>query len=350
MHDRLHGVNRSNRFGGEVVMIRSAMVAMAVAMTTTMIQAGPPDYFSEREKDFGVTAYGPVLVHYFTITNTSKQEVVMGTPRIGCGCVSVTLGKAKLAPNETTHLVAYMNTAKIPEKQIGLPKSVDVKVPFLTPVLEEVTLKVSCLSRPDMSWSPNDGIVFGTVQKGKPTTTTMTVSLIGNAAWKVTEAKSSGKFVKAESKEKLRDKNGMVTYEITATLDDQCPVGNWMSDLILTTNAPGIEKMRIPVTVNVVPPISVYPEVVRLGALPMGGGQSFDVTVTGLQPFKVLEVKGGDATVSVTPKTEGTKHMHTLKVDVKANAAGDLKREIQIVTDNKEMPTVILPVSYTVSK
>jgi hypothetical protein len=39
-----------------------------------------------------------------------------------------------------------------------------------------------------------------------------------------------------------------------------------------------------------------------------------------------------------------------LKVDVKAAAAGDLIREIQILTDSKDMPTVILPVSYSVKK
>ena len=129
-----------------------------------------------------------------------------------------------------------------------------------------------------------------------------------------------------------------VTYEITATLDPKCPVGNWMSDLTVETNARGIESMRVPVTVNVVPAISVSPDVVKLGALPMGDAKSFDVTMSGLQPFKVLEVKGGGDEVSVKPVTEGSRLQHTLKVDVKASESGELSREIQIMTDSKEMP------------
>lgn len=330
-------------------MLRPVTAVAAVVVVAASAVAGAPDYFTEKEKDFGVTAVGPVLVHYFPIKNTSNQTVSMGTPRIQCGCVSVTLMKGQLAPGETTYLAAYMNTAKIPQAQIGTNKSVTVSVPFLTPNYEEVVLKVTTVARPDMVWSTNDGVTFGTVVKGKPTKASMTVTLFNNPKWEVKEVKSSGIFVKAEVKETKRT-GGEVAYEITATLDEKCPAGNWMSDLTLTTNAVGIEKMRVPVTVNVVPAISVSPEAVKFGALPMGDAKSFDVTVQGLLPFKVLEVKGGDDSVHVTPKTEGARHQHTLKVDVKAAAVGDLTREIQIVTDSKDMPTVVLPVSYSVKK
>lgn len=330
-------------------MLRPVAAVAAVLAVAASAVAGAPDYFAEKDKDFGVTAVGPVLVHYFPIKNTSNQTVTMGQPRIQCGCVDVKLHKGQLAPGETTFLAAYMNTAKIPQQQIGTNKSVTVSVPFLTPNYEEVVIKVSTLARPDMVWSTQDGVVFGTVVKGKPTKATMTVTLYNNPRWEVKEVKSSGIYVKADVKEVKRNA-GEVAYEITATLDEKCAAGNWMSDLTLTTNAVGIEKMRVPVTVNVVPAISVSPEALKFGALPMGDAKSFDVTVQGLQPFKVLEVKGGDDKVSVTPKTEGARHQHTLKVDVKAAAAGDLTREIQILTDSKDMPTVILPVSYSVKK
>jgi hypothetical protein len=123
-----------------------------------------------------------------------------------------------------------------------------------------------------------------------------------------------------------------------------------MSDLILSTNATGIEKMRIPVTVNVEAAIAVKPGAGDLGAVAVGVPKSVDVTISGKEPFKVLEVKGGDAAVSVTPKTDGARLSHTLKVDLKAAAAGGLTREITIVTDSKDQPTIILPVSATVTK
>nr|MCU0705336.1 hypothetical protein [Fimbriiglobus sp.] len=68
------------------------------------------------------------------------------------------------------------------------------------------------------------------------------------------------------------------------------------------------------------------------------------------EPFKVLEVTGADGGVSVTTKTEGARLQHTLKVDVKAGAAGSLKKDVKIKTDNKDQPEVILPVSAVVTK
>jgi hypothetical protein len=64
----------------------------------------------------------------------------------------------------------------------------------------------------------------------------------------------------------------------------------------------------------------------------------------------VLEVLGADGGVSVTAKTDGARLQHTLKVDVKADAAGALKKDIKIKTDSKDQPEVILPVSAVVTK
>lgn len=341
-----------------------ALLVVAVATATTTAQpvvsnntpqpvvAAPPgasNYFTDKEKDFGVTAFGPVLVHYFPIKNTSKQKVVMGTPRIQCGCVSVTLMQPTLEAGETTYLVAYMNTAKIPGTQLNTSKSVTVSVPFSSPTFEEVVLTVKCLARTDMVWSTADGVSFGTVTKGKPATASMEVTLYNQPAWEVKEVKSLGAYVKATAKQTKKAANA-VTYEITCALDEKCPAGSWMSDLTVVTNAPGVEKMRVPVTVNVEPKIAAKPGVADVGAVAVGKSASVDVTLSGKEPFKVLEVKGADAAVSVKATTEGARLTHTLKVDVKGEAAGGLAREIKILTDNKDQPEVILPVSATVTK
>jgi hypothetical protein len=106
--------------------------------------------------------------------------------------------------------------------------------------------------------------------------------------------------------------------------------------------------MRVPVTVNVEPKIAAT--AADLGAVAVGGLKSVDVTLSGKEPFKVLEVTGADGGVSVTPKTEGARLQHTLKVDVKAAAAGTLKKDVTIKTDNKDQPEVIVQVSATVTK
>jgi len=333
-------------------MSRLLLASALVVAAAVPVFAAPPtsaaDYFSEKEKDFGVTAVGPALVHYFAITNSSKQAVEMGTPRIQCGCVSVTLLKGTLEPGETTYLVATMNTTKIPVHQINTFKSVAVTVPFSKPNLEEVTVLVKCFARNDMSWNA-DAVAFGSVTKGKAATASLKVTLFNQPKWEITEVKSNGAFVKAEAKLASRTETA-TTYDINCTLDTKCPAGNWMSELVVSTNATGIEKMRVPVTVNVVEFIAPKPGTVEFGTLPMGGAKSMDVTLSGKQAFKIVEVKGGDAVVTATPKTTGSLKEHTLKLDVKADTAGDLARQIIIVTDSKEQPEVIVPVSGAVKK
>jgi len=329
-----------------------AAAVATVAVAQPVLVAPPPgaaNYFAEKEKDFGVTALGPVLVHYFPITNTSKQKVTMGTPRIQCGCVSVTLMQATLDPGETTYLVAFMNTAKIPVTQLNTNKSVTVSVPFSSPTFEEVVLTVKCFCNTNLLWSTSDGVAFGTVTKGKAATASMEVTLLNTPGWEIKEVKSHGAYVKAEAKATKKTSNS-VTYEIVCTLSDKCPAGSWMSDLTVVTNALGVEKMRVPVTVNVEPKIAAKPGVADLGAVVLGKLASLDVTLSGKEPFKVLEVKGADAAVSVTAKTDGARLTHTLKVDVKGEATGGLTREIKILTDNKDQPEVILPVSATITK
>lgn len=330
-------------------MLRSMMAIIAAVTIVGAVQADAKSYFKHTEYDYGVSAVGPVLEHYYPITNTSKNTVTMGQPRIQCGCVSVVLLKGTLEPGETTYLITSMSTAKIPMQQIGQSKSVTVHVPFVSPVLEEVATKVTVVARPDMIWSTTDGLGFGTVAVGKTAKASMKVTLYGNAKWEISKTESGGKFVAAEAKV-ISQTGSETTYEISADLKNDCPAGRWMTEVMLKTNALGIEKMRIPVMVNVVPAISTSPGTLQLGSVPMGGVQTRDVLLTGLLPFKVLEVKGGDEQVKASSQTEGARNQHTIKVSIKTGTEGDIVRELKILTDSKDMPTVLLPVSATVKK
>lgn len=325
--------------------ILSTIVLISALSATS--RAGAPDYFSETSKDFATTSIGPVLVHYFPVKNTTKETVNLGTPRIGCGCVAASLLKNQLAPGETTHVLAYMDTKKIPTHQRNTFKTVTVTVPFLNPVPEEVVLKVSCVAREDLFFSP-DSLSFGTVQKSAGGKVSMKVTLLNQPRLTMTEAKSNGKFVKVDAKPTAK---GNGEFEITGTLDPDCPKGNWMSEVFLTTNVKGLEKIRIPVTVNVVEAIAVSPSEVMFGDVASSKTPSTQqVMLTGDAPFKILEVKVPEGAVSVTRVTEGTRAAHVLKVNVAADIERAVKQTIEIVTDSKSQPRLIVNVSALVKK
>lgn len=308
--------------------------------------AGPADMFEEKEKDFGVSPKGTILVHYFRFTNNTKETVTLGQPRVSCGCVTPALSKNQLAPGETAAVIAYMDTRRIPTP--GVTKTVIVYVPFHSPTFEEVALKVTTVTRDDLLMSP-DTLAFGNVTKGKGGKVSTKVTFTSDPNWEVKKATSTGAYVHPEFK--LDSRNGTnVTYDVTATLDKDCPAGNWTSDIYLETSNPAVAKLRIPVTVNVTVPVAVSPETVTFGNVKMGSATEKTVTIQSKTPFKILEVKGADDQIHVKVDKDAAQAVHTVTIAANPKATGGFTRKLEIVTDNKEQPTVIVPVTAKVTE
>jgi hypothetical protein len=325
-------------------MLRYTLGLVGALAVSGMALAGPADLFEEKEKDFGVSPKGTTLIHYFRFTNTTNQTITLAQPRVSCGCVTPALTKNKLAPGESAAVIAYMDTRRI--QNAGVTKTVYVFVPFLTPNFEEVSLKVTTVTRDDLMMSP-DTLAFGTVSKGKGGKVTTKVTFTSDANWEVKKATSTGAFVTPEFK--LASRNGsFVTYDVTATLDKDCPAGNWVSDINLETSNVAVAKLRIPVTVNVVSPVAVTPENVTFGDVKMGSAPEQKVTILSTTPFKILGIKGADEELSVSVDKDATQPAHTLTIAASPKAAGGFARKVEILTDNKEQPTVIVQVTAQV--
>src|SRR4051812_46539353 len=99
---------------GDHIMRRTLWSLFALVILSAPALAGAADYFTEAGKDFGPTPRGPVLVHYFTITNTTDKVVNIGQARVSCGCVSATVMQNVLQPGQSTVVHAAMDTRRIP--------------------------------------------------------------------------------------------------------------------------------------------------------------------------------------------------------------------------------------------
>lgn len=325
-------------------MTRYVMGMVGALVFGGMALAGPADMFEEKEKDFGVSPKGTTLVHYFRFTNNTNQTVTLGQPRVSCGCVTPALTKNRLAPGESAAVIASMDTRRI--QNAGVTKSVIVFVPFQTPTFEEVALKVTTVTRDDLMMSP-DTLAFGNVTKGKGGKVSTKVTFTSDPNWEVKKASSTGAFVNPEFK--LASRNGtVVTYDVTATLDPDCPAGNWISDVYIETSNTAVAKLRIPVTVNVVAPVAVLPSAVSFGDVQMGSAPEQKVTIQSATPFKILGVKGADDQLSVSVDKDATQAVHTLTIAATPKSTGGFNRTVEILTDNKEQPTVIVQVTAKV--
>ena len=115
--------------------------------------------------------------------------------------------------------------------------------------------------------------------------------------------------------------------------------------MYLETSNAAVAKLRIPVTVNVVAPVAVSPAAVAFGDVKMGSAPEQKVTIQGNAPFKILGVKGADDQLSVTVDKDAAQAVHTVTIAANPKAAGGFTRKVEILTDNKEQPTVIVQVT-----
>jgi len=321
-------------------------MALAALLTiAAQAWAGPGDLFTEKVIDFGVSPRGTVLVHYFRFTNTTNQAVTLGNPRVSCGCVSATVSTNRVAPGESAAVIAYMDTRRIPTPNVT--KSVLVYVPFFAPVQEEVVLRVQTVTRDDLMMSP-DTLAFGTVKKGQGGKISTKVTFLSDPNWQVTEASSTGGYIKSEVKQDSKS-GGLVTYEVSATLDKDCPAGNWVSEINLKTSNPAVGKLRIPVTVNVAAAtLAASPEAVAFGNVAIGTTPEKKVTLQSGAPFKILKVNGVDEQLKVVIEKNGASPVHTIVLAANPKEMGGFTRSVEILTDNKDQPKIIVPVTAKV--
>ena len=327
-------------------MKRIILSLVAFAASMGLSWAGPADFFNEKIKDFGISSRGPVLTHFFFVTNTSNQTVTMGQPRVSCGCTSAHVYQSVLKPGESTAVAAYMDTRRISNS--NSLKSVIVYVPFLSPTFEEVQLKVQTVCRDDLLMSPAT-IEMGSVKVGAGATATAKVTLTSDANWKLTEAKCTGGFIKPEFKE-LSRVGSQVTYEVTATLAPNCPAGNWTAEVWVKSNNPQIEKLRIPLTVLVEQAIAINPGEVNLNGLKSGEKTEHRIQLKSDKPFKVTDVKGAGADVTVETQEKDATVVQTLKVTVKPDKPGNIARMLEVTTNHPDQKTVNIPLHAAVNK
>ena len=325
-------------------MLRIALAVVGVFVGSGFAFAGPSDLFTEKVKDFGIAPRGPVLVHYFRFTNTTNQTLTLGQPRVSCGCTSASVSKNSLAPGESAAVIAMMDTRRF--QYANVTKAVTVYVPFLGPTHEEVSLKVQAICRDDLMMSP-DTLAFGTVTRGKAATVSTKVTFTSDPQWEIKDCTSTGGSIAVEHKLESRV-GSTVTYVITATLDKDCPAGNWTADINLKTSNSAVANLRIPVTVIVNAPLAASPEAVQFGNLSIGNATEKRVTIQSATPFKILDVKGTDEQLDVKIETSDSKSVHVITLSANPKLQGGFVRSLEITTDNKDMPKLVIPVAAKV--
>jgi hypothetical protein len=285
--------------------------------------------FRELSKDFGSVARGPMLEHPFRLTNNTGQPVHIASVRVSCGCVSAAPLQDQLAPGQETAILAHMDTRRFSDV-----KTVTIFVQIDQPHFEEVRLWVRANSRDDVSVTP-EALAFGQIKRGSTPAQTVTVTFLGSERWQVLGAQCDSHYVQTAIKEIRRDDDD-VSYQLTARLRPDSPVGKWYTDIWLSTNNATSPRIRVPLTVEIESALSISPPTLLLGTIKVGAQTERKVIVRGIRPFRVTDVKGTDDDLSVRDSSPDSKPVHVLTVVVKARKAGEFNRTVRVLTDLKE--------------
>jgi Protein of unknown function (DUF1573) len=324
------------------------MLRYSVVLLAGLCVAGPAAaatwadrLFDELSKDFGSVPRGPALIHHFRITNTTSSPVTIASVRVSCGCVSAQPLKTHLNPGEETAILARMDTTRFS----GV-KSVTIFVQFSRPHFDEVRLLVQAVGRDDFNLSP-DTLAFGQVKKGATPTVSNTITFYNSNPVTINDVRTETNYIKPTLKEISRQAN-VITYQLTAQLRIDAPVGKWYSDIWLKTNSPTLPQIRVPVTVEVESALSVSPEVVALGDIKVQSEQERRIIVRGIKPFKITSIDGKDDQVDIQESTNEEKKVHVLAVKFKGAAVGELHRTVRLHTSLQEDNEIEFRVNATV--
>jgi len=324
-------------------MARLSWVAFALVLVTGMgaVSAdpnSPESWFPEKVKDFGTVPRGPMLVHYFRVTNPTSEPIQIGGARVSCGCVTAVVPNPVIPAGGSGVIYAQMDTRRF----VGA-KSVTVYVTLIKPVFQEVSMQVTAFAREDFMIHP-DNLSFGQVARGQPATATARVSFYGDLNWQITEVTSESGLLKPSFKPVPGQNANEVAFEVSAQLGPDAPAGKWFTDVWLKTTNPTAAKIRIPVNMEVVSALTATPTAVQFGGVFTGQKNEQRILLKGNAPFKILKVEGTDDAVQLTsPIGEEAKPVHVLTFTLDAKAAGAVDRKLKVVTDLASEREIVLP-------
>jgi hypothetical protein len=155
-------------------MIKRILFLIVVSLSVSYPQfLGPRISTQQVEHDFGEIPAGKTVTHYFILSNTGDDNLLIKNVHASCGCTAAKPEKDKLAPGETTKLRVQFNSAgrkghqvKTITVQTNDPKNPELKLKITGDVMTD-NGKVSGTGNAPVIYFPQTEHNFGKVKEGK---------------------------------------------------------------------------------------------------------------------------------------------------------------------------------------
>ena len=331
-----------------LVLVVALTLGLGVGSADQAEQPAPAAVALEMVKDFGVVNKGQRVTHEFQIRNDGEATLQITEVRPSCGCTVAEYDKT-VAPGATGKVTATVDTRNF---KGGIAKS--VRVFTNDPANPQIDLVIKANVKSQVEVDPGYArfiAVYGEPQK----TSVQSVWSGDTGDLKILRAESPYPFVKVSYREAQDDERAQGAkgrqWQIEVKLDKNAPVGPMADFIVLTTDHPKLQTLRIPISGFVRPVMSVTPRIADFGRRELSEPQTKSLEIRNLSSVAVdlgevaSSIAGLDA--EIEPLEEGRlyKVLLTLKPGM---AKGDFEGMVTITTDSSKQPTIEVSVKGVV--
>ena len=300
--------------------------------------------------------------HTWEIKNVGEVDLEITMGKTTCSCTVAKLksddGVAKpmlvIKPHESTKIDVEWQT-----KTFHDDYSQGVTLTTNDPAHASVSINVHGKVHPPVIVAPSETIAFNSVSNEETQHARIAVYSRDRPETKLTKFKTSRpEWLVARSEplsskdcESLRAKAG---HSVIVDIKPGMPLGRFQEELVIETDHPLRTDLKITITGNMIGPISVIPDRVRMPSVSSDKGASRDLTllVRGGTPTKFEVLSHPEKVdVKITPDDTPTQHgRYKMTVTVApGTSAGPVNGEIVLKTDNATAAELKIPVTVLIS-
>ncbi len=244
--------------------------------------------------NFGEVTPDQKLSHTFTIKNAGSIAVVVDKPSTSCGCTTTSVGsETVLKPGQTMSLgvmVTSSNTMSLRQTVLLLIAEAE------TGSSRQVALLLFGSQRRLMSVAPR-ALDFGAIVPGRSYSRTITLTEVATDRFTLKDV-DPGELAFAHHFDEQKDQQGYRTYRVQCQFNfDGASAGKHLESLILATDSRFSPHVKVPVSYEVSPDVSIIPSIVALGQVRIGEPQQRRV--------RVVPRSGRLARIEMDPSPDG---------------------------------------------
>jgi hypothetical protein len=172
-------------------MIRKSLLLVILSFSLAQAQfLGAKVSSQQTEHNFGDIESGKTVTHYFVISNTGDDNLIIKNVHASCGCTAAKPEKEKLSPGESTKLKVQFNSTgrKGPQEKTVSVMTNDPKNPEL-----KLKIKGNVVNKnaAPAIYFPETEYNFGKMKEGKVGEHTFRFSNKGNSSLVISDVRTS---------------------------------------------------------------------------------------------------------------------------------------------------------------